>query len=91
VKKKLRPILIGLLLVAVVLGCTQPGGSAATYTVTYNANAATSGSVPTDPKTYHQGDTVTVLGNTGNLVTSGYVFACWNTAANDSGTTYTQG
>jgi len=28
---------------------------------------------------------VTVLGNTGNLVKTGYSFAGWNTAANDSG------
>jgi len=61
-----------------------------TYTVTYNANCTpTSGSVPTDPNTYVQGDTVTALGNTGNLVWTGYIFAGWNTQANGSGTTYT--
>ena len=37
------------------------------YTVTYNGNGNTSGSVPVDPNTYTQGATVTVLGNTGNL------------------------
>ena len=34
------------------------------------------------------GATVTVLGNTGSLVKTGYTFAGWNTAANGSGTAY---
>ena len=61
------------------------------YTVTYNGNGNTGGSVPADPNTYTQGATVTVLGNTGNLVNTGYTFVGWNTQANGSGTTYTQG
>ncbi len=61
------------------------------YTVTYNGNGATGGSVPVDPNNYQQGQTVTVLGNTGNLTQTGYVFSGWNTAANGSGTTYTAG
>jgi uncharacterized repeat protein (TIGR02543 family) len=62
-----------------------------TYTVTYNGNSNTGGSVPVDSTHYQQGQTVTVLGNTGNLVKTGYSFAGWNTKANGSGTTYTQG
>ncbi|MEW5816362.1 MAG: InlB B-repeat-containing protein, partial [Spirochaetota bacterium] len=62
-----------------------------TYTVTYNGNGHTSGTVPTDSTNYEQGQTVTVLGNPGNLVKTGYTFAGWNTAADGSGTTYTQG
>jgi hypothetical protein len=61
------------------------------YTVTYYANGATGGSAPTDTTNYQQGQTVTVLGNTGNLVKTGSSFSGWNTAANGSGTTYTQG
>ena len=61
-----------------------------TYTVTYNGNGNTSGSVPTDSTNYEQAQTVTVLGNTGNLAKSGYSFAGWNTQANGSGTTYIQ-
>ena len=38
-----------------------------TYTVTYNANDADSGSVPTDSNNYENGQTVTVLDNSGNL------------------------
>jgi uncharacterized repeat protein (TIGR02543 family) len=62
-----------------------------TYTVSYNDNGATTGNVPTDGNNYLQGATVTVLGNNGGLVKTGYVFTGWNTAANGSGTTYTQG
>jgi uncharacterized repeat protein (TIGR02543 family) len=61
------------------------------YTVTYNGNTNTGGSVPTDGNTYHITDTVTVLGNTGSLVKTGYTFAGWNTAANGSGTSYSGG
>ncbi len=59
-----------------------------TYTVTYNGNGNNGGSAPTDSNTYSQSDTVTVLGNTGNLTKNGYTFAGWNTAANGSGTNY---
>ena len=62
-----------------------------TYTVTYTGNTNTGGSVPTDATTYHNGDTATVLGNTGSLTKTGYTFAGWNTAANGSGTSYSGG
>ena len=62
-----------------------------TYSVTYNGNNKTGGSVPTDGTSYHNGNTATVLGNTGSLVRTGYTFAGWNTAANGGGTSYTGG
>lgn len=53
----------------------------ATFTVTYNANGATGGSVPVDGNSpYATGATVTVLGNTGNLVITTGTFIGWNTA-----------
>jgi uncharacterized repeat protein (TIGR02543 family) len=59
------------------------------YTVTYNGNTNTSGSVPVDGSSpYTSGSTVTVLGNTGPLIKTGYTFTGWNTAANGSGTSY---
>ena len=62
------------------------------YSVTYNGNGATGGSVPLDGSSpYIDGSTVTVLGNTGSLVKTGFAFANWNTAANGSGTSYTSG
>jgi uncharacterized repeat protein (TIGR02543 family) len=62
-----------------------------TYTVTYDGNGYTGGTVPIDSTAYHSGDTVTVLGNTGSLVKTGYTFAGWNTAADASGTSYDGG
>ena len=65
--------------------------SVSIYTVTYNSNGSSSGTVPIDGNTYSNGQTVTVLGNTGNLVKTGYIFGGWNTAANGSGTAYING
>jgi len=47
--------------------------------VTYDGNGATGGTVPTDGNSpYAEGATVTVLGNTGNLVKTGYAFDGWS-------------
>ena len=65
-----------------------------TYTVTYNGNTNTSGNAPADGSSpYASGSTVTVLGNSGSpvLAKTGYTFSGWNTAANGSGTSYSQG
>ncbi|WP_206669721.1 InlB B-repeat-containing protein [Paenibacillus luteus] len=62
-----------------------------TYTVTYNGNGSTGGSVPTDSGSYEQGVTVTVYDNIGNLVKTGYTFAGWNTQADGTGTDYVAG
>lgn len=81
-------------------GATFPMGTAdvtlyaqwnRTYTVTYDANGAMGGSVPTDSGIYEQGQSVTALGNIGGLMRTGYTFAGWNTAANGSGTSYSGG
>lgn len=61
------------------------------HTVTYDGNANTTGSVPTDSSTYTAGTSVTVLGNTGIMTKTGCTFAGWNTAANGSGTMYAVG
>jgi len=61
------------------------------YTVTYDDNGATGGSVPVDGSTYNFTDKVTVLGNTGSLVKTGYTFAGWNTVADGSGSTFNDG
>ena len=66
-----------------------------TYTVTYNGNGNTAGSVPVDSTHYEQGTTVTVLGNTGSLVRVqdgiSMLFVGWNTQMDSGGTTYTAG
>jgi streptogramin lyase len=63
------------------------------FTVTYNGNGSTGGSVPIDNNIYHNGATVTVLGNTGALTRLFYLysFAGWNTVADGSGTSYQPG
>jgi uncharacterized repeat protein (TIGR02543 family) len=63
--------------------------TADTYTVTYSGNGSTGGTAPVDPSSpYDAGATVTVLGNTGSLVKTGYTFDDWNTAAAGTGTSY---
>nr|MCR4643871.1 InlB B-repeat-containing protein [Oscillospiraceae bacterium] len=59
--------------------------------VTYNANGATSGTVPTDANRYDRNSNVTVLGNDGNLAKTSYSFAGWNTKADGTGATYAAG
>ena len=62
------------------------------YTVTYDANGATSGSVPTDNTQYTAtNNTVTVKGNTGNLAKEHFSFDGWNTKADGTGTGYVAG
>jgi len=63
-----------------------------TYTITYNGNTNTSGNVPTDSNApYTPGSIVTILGNPGTLAKTGFTFAGWNTEANGTGTSYSQG
>ncbi|WP_347723695.1 S-layer homology domain-containing protein [Lysinibacillus capsici] len=59
-----------------------------TFTITYNGNTNTGGTVPTDSETYEQGEIVIVLGNIGNLVKVGYTFEGWNTQADGRGIDY---
>ena len=60
-----------------------------TYTVTYDGNGSTGGSVPLDANNYLSGATVTVPDNPGGLVKTGNAFIGWNTKTDGSGTTYT--
>lgn len=61
------------------------GGVPLPYTVTYDPNGATSGSVPNE--TSAQGAQI-VSGNSGGLEKTGHTFAGWNTQADGRGTTY---
>ena len=60
------------------------------YTVTYDGNGETGGTVP-DTHYYNAGETVTVQGNTGNLVKTGDFFNGWNTQTDGNGTNYAAG
>lgn len=62
--------------------------SGAGYTVTYEENGSTGGTVPVDGTSYPNGATVTVLGNTGSLAKTNFVFTGWNTQADGLGTHY---
>jgi len=60
------------------------------YTVTYDGNGNTSGTVPVDTLSpYYAGVTVTVLGQ-GDLARDKYNFTGWNTAAGGGGTAYVE-
>lgn len=61
------------------------------HSVGYNANGATTGSVPVDNLKYEKDTTVTVLDNAGALEKEDYQFTGWNTAADGSGTSYSVG
>lgn len=65
--------------------------TAVNYTVTYNGNSNTGGSVPTDSANYNIGGSVTVKGNTGNLARTGYSFNGWTDDSGNTGTLYLPG
>ena len=82
-------------LIAVLSGCPnlfggQNGNDEESFTVTYDANGAESGTAP-EAQTKSEGVDVTLAGNTGNLARTGYTFAGWNTADDGSGTDYAEG
>ena len=62
----------------------------ATYTVTYDANGATSGTAP-DDQTKVYDVSLTLQTNTGGLAKTGYGFNGWNTADDGSGDHYDAG
>jgi fibronectin-binding autotransporter adhesin len=79
---------------AVVATITAPNytGSASSnlvvsYTVTYQGNGNTSGTVPAAQTKFHD-VALTLANNSGNLNKTDYSFAGWNTAADGSGTAY---
>jgi len=61
------------------------------FSVAYDGNGNTGGTLPDTVDIYATGSTVTVLGNTGALYRPGYSFKGWNSAANGSGTPYVGG
>ena len=64
--------------------------TADTYSVTYNANGATGGTVPSNQVKIHDVG-LTLATNSGGLVRTGYTFVGWNTLANGNGTDYAAG
>jgi uncharacterized repeat protein (TIGR02543 family) len=68
---------------------TYDKGTVANYIVTYNANGANSGSVPSNQTKPHGVELP--LSTSGNLVRKGYTFDGWNTASDGSGKSYAPG
>jgi len=67
---------------------TNNNCATSTRTVTYNGNSSTGGVVPVDALSpYVTGSTVTILSK-GSLVKTNFLFDHWNTAADNSGTSY---
>ena len=60
------------------------------FQITYNANGANSGTVPSSQKGVTNNN-VTISGNTGNLQKTGCKFMGWNTKSDGSGTDYIAG
>ena len=60
------------------------------YTVTYDANGATGGSVPATPTNYPSGVEVPILGQ-GSLNKLGYAFLGWNGSPTGAGSSYAPG
>jgi uncharacterized protein (TIGR02145 family)/uncharacterized repeat protein (TIGR02543 family) len=61
-----------------------------TASVIYKSNGSDGGTPPAEA-VYEVGSIVTVSGNTGNLVKTGYAFGGWNTQADGAGTNYAAG
>ncbi|NLD91323.1 MAG: hypothetical protein GX639_01510, partial [Fibrobacter sp.] len=61
------------------------------YSVTYDDNGASGGTVPSDASLHDSASIVTAMANAGNLVKTGSAFDGWNTAKDGKGTTYIAG
>ena len=70
------------------LGVVETAVARPTYTVTYNSNTGTSGTVP--PSSTGTGE-ITIAANTGSLSKSPGVFLGWNTLANGTGVSFPPG
>jgi uncharacterized repeat protein (TIGR02543 family) len=60
------------------------------YTVIYDANGATGGSVPAPPTNYPSGVQVPILGQ-GSITRPGYTFLGWNSSPSGTGSSYVSG
>ena len=92
-KKILQTVLLLAAALAMVLsfaGCGGGGGGGGdSFTISYNANGAESGSAPKAQT--GSGSELTIQGNTGNMAKGGYLFDDWNTKADGTGKSYASG
>ncbi len=92
--RKIMLVMVAFLMLINFVACSEDDpseddSSETNYTVTYDGNGNTGGSVPVDSNSYTAGQAVTALNNLGSLVKSGAAFDNWNTQVGGSGTTYT--
>ena len=94
---KLNNMMVILLALCMALfaGCGGGGGGSddainESFTISYNANGAESGSVPAS-QNGSEDKPASIQDNTGNLARAGYLFDGWNTASDGNGKTYTPG
>ena len=64
--------------------------TAINYTITYNGNGFTSGTVPANTNNYNIGGTISIAGSNG-IARTGYTFLGWTVAADGTGTVMTSG
>ena len=93
-KKILQTVLLLAAALAMVLsfaGCGGGGGGGGdSFTISYNANGAESGTAPAS-QNGSDDKPASIQDNTGNLARAGYLFDGWNTATDGNGKTYTPG
>jgi len=85
--RSLYPRVSLIAIAAIALGLFSCAGAGVTtqFSVSYEANGAGGGSAPLDSKTYPASATVMVLGNSGGLYKTGYMFGGWDTRPDGTG------
>lgn len=74
-----------------VNGSYNSGTNLANYSITYDGNSNSSGSVPSSATGYNENESLAIPENTGLLLKSGQSFYGWNTSASGNGTDYISG
>lgn len=82
--------LLGSIAAVLVISCSMAGRGGA-YSVRYDPNGATVGSVPVDADIYTQNAWVPIAGNTGGLARGALYFGWWDTKPDGSGATCAPG
>ncbi len=81
-------LLLACVLVLLLLACELDPPM---FSFSYDANGAQSGDLPAPVSLHKGGSTITVAGNTGNLIKPNFSFNYWNTKQDGSGKAYLPG
>lgn len=88
-RNALTVVLISIALLSLATGCDSPLIPLA-YSVTYDGNDSSGGTVPIDGERYHAGDLITVAGAS-DLTRLEHTFQGWNLVADGSGESFQPG